>query len=141
VTNTIYTSPITRSGFVLGNVTGDERHFHELNSTLFPSEYPSNGTGILANDRDSHLFVEQVGQGAFVLSSVDVSGTLAGSGGGASSTVSITGFLSNVQTGVINVPVSGSYVNVSGTTLGTVDRLVFHGFGPNGHGFVSNHWG
>ncbi len=68
--NTIYNAPITRSGFVFGNPTGQEQHFHEIDSTNFG--LTSNGTGVLLNDRATQNFVVAADASVFTLGSVDV---------------------------------------------------------------------
>jgi hypothetical protein len=124
--NTIYNSPITRSGFDFGNVAGDEQHFHEIDSTNYG--LISNGTGILLNDRDSRLFAALNGGGSFLGNSIDVASSGAsnlGSGDG----ILIEGFLNNVSTGILNISfgISSPFQTVNLGSLGTVDRLVFDG--------------
>lgn len=123
--NTQYdNTTITRSGFTIGNVAGDERHFHEIASGNFG--IPSNGTGVLLNDRNTRIEVTEAGLATFTLGSVDV-----GSYGAIG--MDIFGFLNNVQVGVINIASLGSgYTTVSGASLGNIDRLVFDGTGGNG---------
>lgn len=129
--NTIYAAPIVRSGFTLGNQIGEEQHFHEIDSTQFG--LPSNGTGVLLNDRDTTIQVQDVTFAVFTLGSVDVATSL-GSNPGVG--LNIFGFLNNVQTGVINIAALGNgYTTVNGASLGNIDRLVFDGTGGAG-GFV-----
>jgi hypothetical protein len=128
--NTIYGSPISRSGFLIGNVAGDEQHFHEIDSTAFPGFVPSNGTGVLYNDRDTRIFFrgDVGGPTTFVLTSIDVATDLNGGSGG-SSVLAIRGYLNNVLTNTINVNLSqaGAYTTVNGLSLGLVDRIEFDG--------------
>jgi hypothetical protein len=127
--NTTYGAPIVRSGFTIGNVVGDEQHFHEITSTDYG--LPNNGTGILLNDRDTRIFVEAGGTG-FYLDSVDVATALnnyAGTG------ITISGYYLGGLTGSFSSLIDGSYVNLLGASLGMVDRLVFDGTGDGG-GFV-----
>jgi len=132
--NTIYGSPITRSGFDIGNPIGQEQHFHEITSTQFG--LPNNGTGVLLNDRDTQIFVVPnggAGFSLFSLVSVDVASAL---GNSPANDLLITGFLNNVPTGSILVsPLGNGYTTVNGASLGIVDRLVFDGQGGGG-GFV-----
>lgn len=129
--NTIYNAPIVRSGFTIGNQGGEEQHFHEITSTSFG--LPNNGTGVLLNDRDTTIFVSAVGLATFTLGSVDVA---AATGNNPAVSLSVFGFLNNVQTGVINVANLGSgYTTLNGSSLGNIDRLVFDGVGGGG-GFV-----
>lgn len=129
--NSIYNAPITRSGFVVGNVAGDEQHFHEITSTNFG--LPNNGTGVLLNDRDSRIFVTESAASVFSLVNVDVAAALNNS---PAIGLTISGFLNNVLTGTVTINSLGSgYTTLSGAALGNVDRLVFDGFG-NGGGFV-----
>ena len=129
--NTIYNAPIVRSGFTIGNVAGDQQHFHEITSTNFG--LPNNGTGILLNDRDTRIQVTDVLLATFTLGSVDVG---AATGNGPAVGLNIFGFLGAVQTGVINIASLGSgYTFVNGASLGNIDRLVFDGTGGGG-GFV-----
>jgi hypothetical protein len=128
--NTIYEAPIVRLGFTIGNVIGDEQHFHEINSTEFG--LPSNGTGILLNDRDTRIFVNQ-GGATFSLTSVDVASAL---NNNPADGLTITGYLLGVSTGVISLESLGTgYTVLLGGSLGAVDRLVFDGIGGEG-GFV-----
>lgn len=131
--NTVYSTPITRLGFDIGNVSGDEQHFHELTSTLFG--LPNNGTGVLQNDRDTRIFVAAAGgtMTRFHLSMVDVASAL---NNGPAVGLTISGFLDNVLVGTLTVGALGTgYTTVSGASLGPVDRLVFDGTGGAG-GFV-----
>ena len=125
--NAIYESgPINRSGFLIGNPVGQEQHFHELDSTVYNT--PNNGTGILANDRNTDIFVKDAGSTVFTLGSVDV-------GSYSASSLAITGYRNGNVTNVINVALGSSFATVSGAALGTVDRIVFDGIGGDG-GFV-----
>lgn len=131
--NTDYTSPITRLGYDIGNPIGQEQHFHELTSTQFG--LPNNGTGVLLNDRDTQIFVTATGGTLepFVLTSVDVASALNNL---PAVSLTIFGFLNNLPTGSIVInPLGTGYTTVSGGALGTVDRLLFDGFGGGG-GFV-----
>lgn len=128
--NTTYSSPITRSGFVIGNVTGDTQHFHEVDSTGFG--LPNNGTGVLLNDRDSRIFINAVSNGIFSLTSIDLAAAF---NNNPANSLTIEGFLNNSSTGLINIANLGQFQNVLGGALGNVDRLVFDGFGGGG-GFV-----
>jgi hypothetical protein len=129
--NTIYDAPITRSGFDVGNVVGDQQHFHEITSTSFG--LPNNGTGVLMNDRDTRIFVEGTLDAPFTLGTFDVASALAN---GPAVGILIEGFFNNFSTGVITVAVLGTgYTTLDGTSLGVVDRLVFDGIGGQG-GFV-----
>lgn len=132
--NTIYNAPITRSDFLIGNPPLQEQHFHEITSTGF--SLPSNGTGVLLNDRNTEIFVVPAGGAGFSqfsLVSVDVASAL---GNNPAVGLTITGFLNNVPTGVITVPSLGNgYTTVNGGSLGIVDRLIFDGIGGEG-GFV-----
>lgn len=129
--NTIYNAPINRLGFDIGNVTGDEQHFHEITSTGFG--LPNNGTGVLLNDRDTRIFVQDSLSLTFTLDTVDVASALANS---PAVGIQIEGFLNNVSTGVITLAVLGTgYTTLNGASLGVVDRIVFDGLGGAG-GFV-----
>ncbi len=129
--NTVYNAPIVRSGFIIGNVIGDEQHFHEVDSTLYG--LPSNGTGVLLNDRDTRIFVEEESTMTFTLERVDVASAL---NNNPAVGLTVEGFLNDVSTGILQVDVLGdAYTQLDGTSLGTVDRLVFDGFGDRG-GFV-----
>lgn len=129
--NTIYSAPINRSGFLIGNPTGQEQHFHEITSTSFL--LPNNGTGILLNDRDTEIFVEEESGSDFTLTSVDVAtatGNLPADG------IEIRGYLNNVLVNTITLASFPSgYSTLLGNILGTVDQLVFNGLGGGG-GFV-----
>jgi hypothetical protein len=126
--NTIYNAPIVRSGYRLGNPAGQEQHFHEIDSTQFG--LPSNGTGILLNDRDTQIYTILDAGGTFVLNSVDVAAAL---GNLPAVGMEIRGFLGGFPTGMIVVPSLGNgYTTVNGGALGTVDTLVFDGISGGG---------
>lgn len=125
--NQEYSSPITRDDYVIGNVIGHEQHFHEIDSTQFG--LPDNGTGVLLNDRNSQLFVENSLGGIFSLLSVDVAGYFSSNTG-----LIIEGFLAGSSVGTINLASMGSaYTSLLGNTLGNVDRLVFDGVNNGGN--------
>jgi len=129
--NTAYTSPITRLGFDIGNPSGQQQHFHEIDSNLY--NVP-NGTGVLLNDRDTQIFVKESFGAIFSLTSVDVAGYSSSTTG-----LIIEGFLNNVSTGVINLASMGAgYTTLLGSTLGNIDRLVFDGIGSNGFFALDN---
>lgn len=132
--NTIYTSPITRLNFDIGNPVGQQQHFHEITSIGFG--LPNNGTGVLLNDRDTEIFVVPsagAGFSQFSLSSVDVASA---TGNSPANDLLITGFFNNSPTGSITVsPLGNGYTTVNGLSLGTIDRLTFDGLGGGG-GFV-----
>jgi hypothetical protein len=127
--NTIYTAPIVRLGFELGNPAGQEQHFHEITSTNYG--LPNNGTGILLNDRDTQIYVKAAsGLPTFTMPSVDVAAAL---GNQPAIGLTITGFLGAATTGTINIASLGSgYTSVTGSALGVVDRLIFDGIGGGG---------
>jgi hypothetical protein len=119
--NFIYSAPIVRSGFEIGNLLGQEQHFHEIDSAFYG--YLSNGTGALLNDRNTDIFLRAVNGSAFQLSSFDIAS-------GMGSAFTVTGYLGG---------------NVVGTTSGTlgnfttfagfgsnIDRVVFNGTGGDG---------
>ena len=125
--NTIYTAPIQRSGFDVGNVVGEQQHFHEIDSNGFG--LASNGTGVLLNDRDTQIFLSKVGGGTFSLTSVDVASSLNNSPG---TGITVSGFLANVLTGTITIANLSQFQTASGAALGTVDRILFDGTGGGG---------
>ncbi len=129
--NSVYNSPIVRSGYEIGNPIGDQQHFHEVDSTAFG--LPSNGTGILANDRDTRIFVMADGgtTAEFTLDMVDVAslGSLNSAGLG----LTIEGFLGGISTGLIDIgSLGGGYTTVLGASLGVMDQLIFDGYGGGG---------
>jgi hypothetical protein len=131
--NTIYDSPIVRMELLIGNTAGQEQHFHEIASTDYG--LPNNGTGILLNDRDTEIyFAPNAGAPftTFSLNSVDVA---AATDSGPATGLTITGYLLGSPTGSIIMSIDGTWVNVNGSSLGTVDRVVFDGTGGGG-GFV-----
>jgi hypothetical protein len=127
--NTIYGSPIVRDGYTIGNVAGDEQHFHEITSTNYG--LPNNGTGILLNDRNTSIFVDAGGAG-FYLDSVDVATATANN---PAAGITISGYYLGGLTGSVSSPIDGNYLNLLGASLGLVDRIVFDGTGGGG-GFV-----
>lgn len=132
--NTIYNAPITRSGFNIGNVAGDEQHFHEIASNNFG--LTSNGTGVLLNDRDTRIFVVDQFAATFTLGTVDVA-TAANNSPAVG--ITIEGFLNNVSTGFVTLANMGNgFTTLNGAALGTVDRLVFDGTGGAGGFEIDN---
>jgi hypothetical protein len=126
--NTICTVPITRSGFLVGNVVGDEQHFHEITSTRFG--LPSNGTGIMLNDRNTRIFIEDVLGADFTLSLFDVASALSNL---PAIGITIEGFNNGFSSGNISLASLGNgYTTLDGAGLGNVDRVVFDGFGGGG---------
>ena len=126
--NTIYSAPIVRSGFTLGNPAGQEQHFHEIDSTQF--SLASNGTGVLLNDRDTDIFLQKTGGGTFTLTSIDVASSLGSNNGGTG--ITIKGYLASVLTGTITISNLSQFQNTLGSALGTVDYVVFDGTGGGG---------
>lgn len=110
---------ITRGGFTIGIMAGDEQHFHEINSMDYG--LANNGTGVLLVDRATRAYIEAVDLSDFTLGSLDWAGYTAGFTG------TITGFLDGNPVGSIVSSLSDSaYATVSGLSLGTIDRLVFN---------------
>ena len=129
--NTEYYAPITRLGFDIGNVVGQEQHFHEVTSTLY--SLPNNGTGVLLNDRDTQIFVEANGGATFTLTSVDVASA---TGNNPAVGLTIEGFNNSISTGLITLTTLGTgYTTLFGNALGLVDTIIFDGIGGAG-GFV-----
>ncbi len=132
--NTIYNAPIVRSGYRIGNPVGQEQHFHEITSTGFG--LPSNGTGILLNDRNTEIFVRAAPGSSFstfALATVDVA---TARNNNPAVGLRVTGLRNGAVTGTVEVPSLGTgYTVVDGTPLGTVDELRFDGIGGQG-GFV-----
>jgi len=120
VENTIYTAPIVRSDYVIGNVVGDEQHFHEINSTQYG--LTSNGTGILLDDRFTRLFMTRQDSASFTLGNFDAAWY------GSAGTVTVEGWLGGSQVGSFSFGVDNSgWKTLSGLSLGLVDRIVFDG--------------
>jgi len=137
VPNTIYGAPITRSGYDIGNVVGDEQHFHEIDSTAFPGFIVSNGTGVLYNDRDTRIFVDLAASSpysSFMPGLIDLAAVDTTAGG--ATNVAVEGFLGGFSTGVVNVPVNFSaYNTIDLSGLGRIDRMVFDANGGGGFSF------
>lgn len=123
--NAIYNAPITRDGFTVGNTEGDEQHFHEIDSTQFG--LANNGTGVLLNDRDTSIFLKQVGGGIFTLSSFDIAASFNNSPG---VTFQALGFLNNVQVGMVSGAL-GQFTTFAGFGS-SVDYVTFNGLGGSG---------
>lgn len=123
--NTQYSASITRSGFLFGNVAGDEQHFHEVFSGSFG--LVSNNTGVILNDRNTNMFSSRFGGGLFFANSIDVAG--ARGNGGSNLGMNINAYLNNALVGTINIGFDSNTpfqtVNLSG--FGNIDRLVFDG--------------
>lgn len=137
VSNTIYTAPITRSGVVIGNPTGQEQHFHEIDSTAYSLELPSNGTGVLFNDRNTQLQFTLTAGGTFTLGAFDTAALIAsGNPFGGATLLQVTSFLGATQVAQFSYAInSNGYTTYSGATLGVFDRLLFDGLNGGG-GFV-----
>ena len=126
VGNTIYTGPIVREGITIGNVAGDQQHFHEIDSTAFPGFVVSNGTGVLYNDRDTRIEMTQVGGGLFTLGNFDASATGPSSPGAVASSLSIAAYVNSVLTVSLSFAIdSSAFTSWNGAGLGSFDRLVF----------------
>lgn len=123
--NTQYSAPINRSGFLFGNVAGDEQHFHEIFSGSFG--LVSNGTGVLINDRDTSIFASRFGGGLFFANSIDVAGSRGNLGSELG--MDISAYLNNVLVGTINVDFNSNtpFQTVNLSSFGNIDRLVFDG--------------
>lgn len=123
--NTIYNAPISRSGYLIGNVVGDEQHFHEIDSTAFPGFVVSNGTGVLYNDRDSNIFMtaDPFG-GIFTLNGFDASAVAGGDGTGATNLL-VSGYLGAALVNSANFTISDTGFASFGGLGGSFDRLVF----------------
>jgi hypothetical protein len=119
--NTIYSSPITRSGFVIGNVAGQEQHFHEISGPSY--SVPGSTSGVFMNDRDTQSFLQAIDGSAFTLSSFDIASYFGQS-------FTATGFLGGQQVGSISGSL-GSLTTTSGFGA-SVDRVVFDGIGGDG---------
>lgn len=124
--NTIYTNPILRSGFLLGNPDGQEQHFHEVDSQALGPV--GNGTGVLANDRDTQIFVKRSDGGVFSGLSVDV-GSTGSVNFGSNIGMDIEAFLGLTSVGLLHVDFDTitPLQRVSLLGLGNFDRLVFDG--------------
>ena len=125
--NTIFGAPIVQSGFQLGNIAGDEQHFHLIDSAQYG--LPSNGTSALLNDRDTSIFLRAFDGSAFSLSSVDVGAAF---NNGPASSLTISGFFNGLLTGSFTVANLGGYQTVSPSGFLNVDRIVFDGVGGGG---------
>lgn len=119
---------IVRSGFEIGNVAGDEQHFHEADSTQFG--LTSNGTGILVNDRLTRLYLTRQDGADFSLGNFDAAWyTSTGS-------LTVSGFLNGSLTGSFTASLNNTaWQTLAGASLGTVDYLVFDGRIGNPDGF------
>jgi hypothetical protein len=136
VEDTVYTAPISRLQFEIGNPPLETQHFRELDSATHFQEVPDNGTGVLYNDRDTHIFLHAEPGASFRtfrLLSVDVASGISST----SASATIQGFLDGVSTGILRIPVNQlDYITVSGESLGEIDDVRWKGFGEGGGGFV-----
>lgn len=125
--DTIYNAPIVRSGFTIGLPPDTFQHFHIMSHYTISGNPP----GFLLNDSNYDLIVAS--GGTFTLTDVDLA--LDPGRTGPASALTVSGFLNNVLTGTISVQaVPTSFTRVNGSTLGTVDRLVFSN--PTRQGFA-----
>lgn len=126
--NTIYGTSIVRDGFQIGNVAGDEQHFHEITSTNYG--LTNNGTGILLNDRDTRLYMTRVDAADFTLGAFDAAWY------GSTGNLTVSGFLNGILTNSFSAGLnSTAWQTFTGLSLGTVDYLVFDGLANGGNGF------
>ena len=125
--NTIYETPVVQSGFQLGNVAGDEQHFHFIDSTQFG--LASNGTSVLLNDRNTSIFLRAANGSAFSLSSVDVAAAFNNS---PATSLTISGFFNGLLTGSLTIANLGGFQTVATSGFLNVDRVVFDGLGGGG---------
>ena len=123
--NNIYNGSIVREGTTIGNVIGDEQHFHEIDSTAFSGFVVSNGTGVLYNDRATRIEMTKVGGGLFTLGNFDASATGPSSPGAVASSLSIAAYVNNVLTVSLNFAIdSSAFTSWNGAGLGSFDRMV-----------------
>lgn len=114
-----YNAAITRSGFTIGILPGDEQHFHEMDSSSYSAA--NNGTGVLLVDRPTRAYIEAADLSDFTLVSLDWAAHIIGFDG------VITGYLDGSPVGSISASLSDlAYTTISGVSLGTIDRLVFN---------------
>ena len=126
--NTIYGTSIVRDGFQIGNVAGDEQHFHEITSTNYG--LTNNGTGILLYDRDTRLYMTRVDAADFTLGAFDAAWY------GSTGNLTVSGFLNGILTNSFSAGLnSTAWQTFTGLSLGTVDYLVFDGLANGGNGF------
>ena len=125
--NDIYEKPITESSFQFGNVTGNEQHFHLVDSNLFG--LAGNGTSVLLNDRNTSIFLQAIGGAAFSLSSVDVATSFANL---PANSLRIDGFLGGMLTSSLTIGSLGQFQTVNTGSFTNVDRVVFDGLGGQG---------
>lgn len=130
--NTIYGAPISRGGYLVGNVAEDEQHFHEIDSTAFPGFVVSNGTGVLYNDRNTRIFMTtDPGGGTFTLNGFSASAVAGGPGVGATNLL-VTGYLGAVVVNSANFAINGVTFSSFAGLSGTFDRIVFDGTDGDG---------
>jgi hypothetical protein len=123
-TNTLYTAPVVRNGFVIGNPPGQTQSFRELNSAAYA--LPSNGTGALLNNTDSEIFLRAIDGSAFQLISFDISkATLSPFYN--TGTFTVRGFLDGNLIGTIAGPLS-LFTTFAGFES-NVDNVIFDGSG------------
>ena len=126
--NIAYNTPITHSGFDIGNTGGQAQQFYDITDTGFV--LPNNGNVVLLNNSDAHLFVEQAGGAAFRLTGVEVAAAFSN---GPAVRLQVEGFLHNVSTAVVTLGSLGSgYTTLLEAALGMIDRLIFDGLGAAG---------
>ena len=130
--NTTYSSAITRDGFDIGNVATDTQHFHEISAD--PYGLPSNGTGVLLNDRNTRIFILKNGGGAFSLGALEVGTALNNL---PAVGLMVEGFLSGISEGILNLANLGAGLTTlnGGSLFANIDRVVFDGI-CGGGGFV-----
>ncbi len=126
--NTTYSTSIVRDGFQIGNVAGDEQHFHEITSNSYG--LTSNGTGILLNDRNTRLYMTRVDAADFTLGAFDAAWY------GSTGNLTVSGFLNGILTNSFTAGLNSTvWQTFMGSSLGTVDYLMFDGLNGSSNGF------
>ena len=132
--NTSFSAPITLDAYTLGNVAGDEQHFHLLHSDFFAADEVPNGTGILFNDRNTRLFIQLTDGGLFTLGSFDASALRFGANGsGGATMLRISAYVDDALKNSVDVAINNAaYTTSNGAALGAFDRLVVDGLNGGG---------
>lgn len=127
--DTIYTAPIMREGFIIRNPPMQEQHFHEIDSTM--PGLASNGTGVLLNDRDTGIGIRSATGTAFSVASFDVA---APPGYDPAGLILVLGSRNGAPTAPGLFEPLGEFRTIDGSSLGNVDILFFTGLRSTGVG-------
>lgn len=123
-----YAAPVETAGYVIGNPSNEEQHFHLVNSEYYGDFIVNNGTGVLLNDLDTSLEIALSGGGLFTLGDFDAASSDTAEPFNSAFWLMVTGYRAGAAVGsfIGQIGVDG-YRTYSGKGFGQVDRVSFDG--------------